>query len=294
VPDSLVAQLLTAAGALAVAQTDYARAIELYQGALSRLGSDGDARERLLVLYHLMRLANETGNVSDARARALQNLELCRVVGDKPGMARALNMLGTIDFYDGSEQAGVDWYNQSLVLYRETGDEQGAADVLNNLGEVARLRGDYEEAAALYRASLEPCRQLGDQSSMAITLSNLGYMALNVGDYAQARELFGESLVASRSLAAQRTIALGLFGMASALAGEGLMLDAARLFGTGQALVDRMHITLAPADRYDLGLYMSATRTALSEAEWSGAWAEGYAMEGWEAIEFALARSRAC
>ncbi len=292
-PTALTAKLLVEAGALAAVQSDYSRSILLYEHALGLLRQEDNPRERANVLYRLARLRNETGDSAGAQEAAVESLALYKTLGDRLGMAYTLNMLGTVNFYSGHEPEGIEFYNQSLALYRQMEDKQGAANVLNNLGEIARLGGDYRRAAALYRESLEPCRQLGDQTGIAITLNNLGYMALNLGDCAEARAHFTEGLKVCQSLGSPRTTALALYGMAGVFGLEGRFREAAQLFGTAQALTEKIKTNYAPADQADFERQIASVRSHMGEVAWSAAWDLGYYMHFDDAVLYVLSNAGA-
>ncbi|MBF6614580.1 MAG: tetratricopeptide repeat protein [Chloroflexi bacterium] len=290
-PTELTVKLLVEAGALAAIQADYSRSILLYEDALGLLRQEDNPRERANVLYRLARLRNETGDISGAREATLESLGLYKMLDDRLGMAYTLNMLGTVNFYNGHEAAGIEFYNESLALYRQMEDKQGAANVLNNLGEIARLGGDYRRAAALYKESIEPCGELGDQIGIAITLNNLGYMALNLGDCAEARALFTEGLKMCQNLGSPRTTALALYGLAGVFGLEGRLGEAAQLFGTAQALTEKINTNYAPADRADFERQIASVRSRMGEVAWSAAWKLGYSMHFDDAVLHALSNA---
>ncbi len=68
-------------------------------------------------------------------------------------------------------------YEASLRIRREIGDRAGIASALNSLGLIAYEQGSYASANALYEECLALCRELGHTIGIAVSLNNLGLMA---------------------------------------------------------------------------------------------------------------------
>ena len=100
-------------------------------------------------------------------------------------------------------------FEESLAIRRELGDKGGIAAALNDLGWVAWHRNDYTAARALSEESLAIWRELGDKEGIATSLNNLGLVAYFQGEYAAAHALYQESLALRRALGDKRGIAYG-------------------------------------------------------------------------------------
>ncbi|MGH3146477.1 MAG: response regulator transcription factor [Rubrobacter sp.] len=74
---------------------------------------------------------------------------------------------------------------------------------------------------------------------------------------------------------------------------RGMPIRAARLWGAAEALREQMGMALSKFDLAASGyeLELAAVRSALSEASFEAAWAEGRAMTPEQAIEYALSES---
>jgi hypothetical protein len=66
-------------------------------------------------------------------------------------------------------------------------------------------------------------------------------------------------------------------------------VHAARLFGAAEALRAAIGSPIPPIERAEYERAVAASRTALGEAAFAAAWAEGRAMTLERAVEFALA-----
>jgi tetratricopeptide (TPR) repeat protein len=71
------------------------------------------------------------------------------------------------------------FYEEALKRYQEIGDRRGMAYALNNLGLVSGDQGDWSEARTFYEQSLSLGRELEDKPGMSIWLYNIAISALN-------------------------------------------------------------------------------------------------------------------
>jgi tetratricopeptide (TPR) repeat protein len=249
IPPAVRAKALCGAGTLARVQGDYRRALNLLEGSL----------------------------------------EVWRELGDKRGIALALNCLGTTTYNQGNLEQAAQYGEESLALCRELSDLWGIASALNSLGELARCEGDYTQAQSLYQESLALRRTLGNKIGTAVTLHNLGHVALYREDHIQAGALFSEALSVAHEIGDAQCIAECLTGLAGVLVAKKIVLDAARLFGAAEGLLDAIGAGLEPADRAGRDKSLSAARNdSVDEAAFVAAWAEGRAMTLEQAVEFAL------
>jgi tetratricopeptide (TPR) repeat protein len=145
------------------------------------------------------------------RARAFYEdaLAIHRSLGDRLGVAAALNGLGNVAVGEGDLQAAEVLFQQNLSTSREIGDTRMIAASLMNLGVVLQLLficGDTDRlegalrAHGLYLESLGHYRKLGDRHGMALALENLGAVAPYRGDYPGAQAFLEESLTLRREL----------------------------------------------------------------------------------------------
>ncbi len=140
------------------------------------------------------------GNPDQARKQLEQGLQAQRQLGNRPGVAQALNHLGNVALTHARYDQAQAYFEESLDLRRELDDRPGLAALFNNLGVVAVGRGDYEEARKALEQSLQLRRELQDQIGITNTLINLGEVTRFQGDYSQARALYEQGLRIARAL----------------------------------------------------------------------------------------------
>ena len=181
------------------------------EGLLAR--TDGDAGLAALRATAFGRLGTLASRLRDFE-RAIdcyeQSLVLSREVGDRRGVALALDNLGYLANDRGDRSRAETLLAESLAIYRELGDGIGLAKALDTLGLIALLHGDHQRADALLGSSLAHSRAAGEEWLMAITLTNLGVLANHRRDYALARQRFEASLALSHAIGGNWLIPLDL------------------------------------------------------------------------------------
>lgn len=155
-------------------------------------------------------LATRQDDNTSGEAYAAESLALYRQIGDRRGMALALQNLGRAAYGQQRYDLAMQRNEESLALRRELGDTIGVARNLGNMGRIARFQGDFACASFLLDESARQSRALGDTSGLAISLGNAGHMARDRGDWAQALPLIEESLALYQALDDKRGIAIAL------------------------------------------------------------------------------------
>ncbi|MFL5626974.1 MAG: tetratricopeptide repeat protein, partial [Ktedonobacteraceae bacterium] len=154
-----------------------------------------------------------------------------------PIRVEALYGAGFMALVQGDDERAEELLGESLALFRQIGDKPGMAKALRILGNLANSRNTYGTARELLEEALELYRELADQRGMAFTREVLAQVAAFQGSYARARELLEENLVLYKTLDEKYNTAYPLYhlgrvhflarsdqGKARALAEESLSL----------------------------------------------------------------------
>lgn len=135
-------------------------------------------------------------------------------------LAEAVFGAGWLAWMQGDLTGAAPLFERSLGLYRQVGDKRGVARALNKVGDVAGWGRDFNTMEALYRESLLVSREAGDLQGIGARLSTLGTMEYSYGNYEQAREYYEESLQIKRALGDKRLIANTLIEIGQVVEGE--------------------------------------------------------------------------
>ena len=131
--------------------------------------------------------------------------------------AKALLAAARLSFMQSDYDRGKALAQESLALFRELGDKRGIALALNRLGIAAWRRADFPTARVLMEEDLALYRELGNPDRIAWSLFALGLLNIKQGEYSRASASFEEGLALFRRLENKRGIAATLTQMAAAL-----------------------------------------------------------------------------
>jgi tetratricopeptide (TPR) repeat protein len=176
------------------------QALALHQTALAAARQTGDRPGQARALMLLSTMQGQTGDYSAATASATRARELYRDLGDRVGQGDALNGLGLLHRVIGDYPAAAAYYRQALGLFRDAANLAGQAGVLNELGDLQTLTGDYLAAAASARQALELFRGLDHRLGQGDALLGLGTIYRLTGDYAAATTALQQAMALYREL----------------------------------------------------------------------------------------------
>ncbi|HEY5385165.1 MAG TPA: adenylate/guanylate cyclase domain-containing protein [Acidimicrobiales bacterium] len=146
-------------------------------------------RQRAELFGWYGRFCQEGGKHRQAIKWCTQAVEQAEAVGDKETTADALRIIDWAKMDLGQLQEPVNW-QRALLLFEEVGDLPGQAGVLNMLGGFAYFKGDWDEAVALYRRAQATARRTGNAVMDAFYVFNIGEIALEQGRLDEAEEAF--------------------------------------------------------------------------------------------------------
>ncbi len=258
--------------------------------ALARSG-DLPPDARRTAMHGAALLAWRQSDYGRATALASAALDESRAAGDKIGMADALVHLGLVALR-GEEDfpAATTLLEEGLVLAKEAGDRWRTAMNLAQLSAVARYRGSYDVAIARAEEARDILEAMGSREMFPYILRLLGHALVARGDLDQAAERYSESLgrFQHRRYGPTWSVAECIEGMGAIALARGQAERAARLL----AVADHFRQTRGyPRRSFDNRRYaeqIAAVRTALGDATFASASADGRKMTLEEAVDYAL------
>ncbi len=154
----------------------------------------------------------------------------------------------------------------SLLLYRDAGDRAGVARLLQTLGSAAREQGRYARAEELHQESLKLFQELGDRWGVASARGYLGFAAWLQGDHGRAERECGAALDVFRDLGEAEGSAWALLSLGVAAQYRGELERARRLLGESRALAERIGFREGVAwAAHELGLVALRQRDPAAE-----------------------------
>jgi predicted ATPase/transcriptional regulator with XRE-family HTH domain len=192
--DRVLVAALNAQGLLARARGRYAEAARHHEEAHALAAALGDRVGVASALNGLASAAAFTGDTARFRTLAEQSVAVFRDLEDARGLAEALLSL-MWHATNAADPTQVEALGQeALALFRALGDTGRMAEALFVLGVTAQFQGQHERATALHEEGLAVRRWRGDERGATAQLSALGQIALQQGDHARARALLEETL----------------------------------------------------------------------------------------------------
>ncbi|MDP9411691.1 MAG: tetratricopeptide repeat protein, partial [Actinomycetota bacterium] len=288
-PPASRAKALTAAGDLAFLQSEYDLAGERLQEGLALCQTLGDRRGIARAVQLLGSIEREQGRYARAEAFHEESLALWEELGEDWGVAQSLNYLGFVAWLREDYDRAAELCTRALGMFRRLGDGEGIAWSLIMLGTASLYRGDRDRAALL-EEGLALSRQVGYREGVAWVLNELGVLARRERRPERAETLLRESLGLHRDLGDRWRTASLLEELAGTAGVLGRFERAAILFGAAEALRDALSDPVPPCERADRERDVAAVWTGMEGGSLREAWAAGRAMTLEQAYEYALTR----
>jgi non-specific serine/threonine protein kinase len=227
-----------------------------------------------------------------ARELAEQAVAENRAAGDRPRLAWAFIDLGLVAMRSDQDFTGATvLFEQALAIGRAEGQRWLIAMALAQLSAAARYEGRYDVAVARIEESAAIFKAMGDLGQLAYAYRLLGHALLERGDMEAAQRWYIESLRHSeRGRRGPTWSAMEcLEGIARILLAHGRCGAAARLFGAAETFRQTRGYPRGVADEERHAAHIAALRTALGEAHFEQATAEGHRLALEDAIFSAFA-----
>lgn len=224
---------LDTAGVLAWMQGDSASARSHHERSLEDFDRIGERPGVARALNCLADVARSMGDYRTARTRHEESLSIARELGNRRRMIAALVGLGNVALEQHDYASSKTFNEEALSMLRDIGDRWGMAVALMNLGNVASCRGDRAKARECYDESLGIHRDLGNRAGTMLVLLNLGHLILDQGDERATIDAFTQALAIARELGDRRCEAAALEGLAATAAHAGDLRTAETYYGQG-------------------------------------------------------------
>jgi DNA-binding CsgD family transcriptional regulator len=225
-----------------------------------------------------------------AMAALEEAIPLYEDLGDRFGAAIALGNLGYVVIHGDYRERVPAFVQEAEALMKGDLDGHARAFLRTLVASVAIAGGDFDSAVSQLEGSLALRRELGDPRAVSMSLLSLGEAELNRGNIDRGAALLEEGARKTRDLGDRFGTAHFVLDLGNVSALREKPIRAARLWGAAEAQRKRIGTSLSSFDLAASGYErnVAAVRSALDEAAFDTAWAEGRAMSFERAIEYAL------
>ncbi|HPE35399.1 MAG TPA: tetratricopeptide repeat protein [Bacteroidales bacterium] len=147
-------------------------------------------------ILKLNKLANSLRSSDPASAKkyALEALKLADENAKTTEGAKALRILGDVNYLTGFYDSSIAYYHQAAAKFLLTDNAKGLAHTQNNLGIVFLERNQYDSALNYFNQSLITKKALNDSSGISKSLINIGTIYVNKGDFTMAFAAYEEAM----------------------------------------------------------------------------------------------------
>jgi DNA-binding CsgD family transcriptional regulator len=140
------------------------------------------------------------------------------------------------------------------------------------------MQGEPDLACELVEKSVALLKEVGDRGALVDALIILARIVTCQGNIAAAGQLYEESLAILRevgSFSFGPTVAAYLEGWGAMVAARGEPAEAARIWGTAEALREAIGAPMPPIDRNNYEQMVALARAQLEEQTFSALWIQG-------------------
>ena len=291
-PTELLARATMTLGTLLHGMGDFAGAAAIFSDrTLAAYRSLGDRRGIAVALNALSLARGSAKQIELARASLQDALSIWRELGDEQAAARTLSNLAVLALEDGDVDRAGELFEQVRSTCDRIGDAAGAAWAINFKAEVEQARGDQHAARALYAASLARFQAIGDTWGTGDSLLALAQIAGTLGDRAEARRLLVEAHRVFDAVDDIRGTVRVIEAFARLAAEAQDAPRALKFAGAAAAARQRLSMPLPPTQRQALDRVLDDVRQRAEGQNLGGAWMEGWSMSVDEAIQSAIVPS---
>jgi predicted ATPase len=187
------------------------------------LAMDGNGRsiDRARAMWGAGFIRAIGGDQTRAEALLHGSLELARALGDGSMVARALDILGLLAFFENDLVRARASFEESIGYARAADDRWCLADVLGTLGSIYPLQGEFALAKQAGAEGLAIARRERDLQGMRMALFGLALTDVRLGELSSARALAEEGLGICRQIGDRFFCSYFLWILASVAVEEG-------------------------------------------------------------------------
>ncbi|MDG6221503.1 MAG: tetratricopeptide repeat protein, partial [Candidatus Thermoplasmatota archaeon] len=153
------------------------------------------------------------GQYDDALFQYEKSMEIMDSVGNKWGVAMAVNNIGLVCRRKELEKA-LGCYKQGLDLLEEIRNKWGIAVSLGNIGEIYFIMGNLDKALEYSERGLDISMRMGDKWNAGIALGTIADIKLQRGDLDGAQEIYEKNLAEYLEIEGKRGVIYSLCGLA--------------------------------------------------------------------------------
>ncbi|HXG87470.1 MAG TPA: protein kinase [Vicinamibacterales bacterium] len=264
----------------------------LNRAAVEAYRTLGDRRGMAVALNAIGVCQHSLHRNAEARRDFEEALVIWRELGNEQAAARTLVNLAAVSVDAGEVPRAIELYGQVRVACDRIDDHSGAAWAINFEAQVQAGRGEHEVARALYAEALRRFHTIRDAWGAGDSLLALGHIALAIGDGVEARTQFAEAHTVFKGAGDIRGAVRVIEAFARLAARQRDATRALTLAGAAAALRQTLSVPLPSSERESLERVLDTVRQSADDQEASAAWMAGWSLSAEDAVHYAISGSR--
>ena len=261
--------------------------LERIREALDR-DPDGLAEDRGPALLWGTMIALKQGDLETAQQLADKKKQLHTSLEDESGVARSVNLLGSVATADGRYDEARALLEQAKSIHERLGDDSGLQSSLHNLGLLAMDQRDFARARQELESALGISEKVGLERAIANNLCDLAFAELGDG-IVSAHSRFREALAAAAQLGWKENVAYSFVGCSAVAVAAELLEPAAQFLGQADRLCEDLRLNLETYARAVADQVERELRSRLAEERFEALRAEGRLLSMEDAVSEAFA-----
>lgn len=220
------AEVMQTFGRLAMAHSNFSRALECFQQSLTLYEQANMPRGVALERGYIGVVFLNMGDYSRAAELLREALQLAEALHDDLLVAETLNDLSFTYVQAGEPDLALSSLSRCLKIFRVLGDEQRLSWALDSLGQAYLLKGLKEEALACIMGAVEMANRQGNWRDVTRFKQSAGEAYRAMGDSYRAQVMFKDELDLARQYGQLGEECSALFSIAELYLADGHSLDA--------------------------------------------------------------------
>ena len=256
-------------------QGHYREGLRWLDRALERSShTASSARVRALVAAGMLAIAQ--GDYARAAIFSQEGVALARALDDPLLVGKALAVAGFLAYRRGEYRQAEDLLDEGYRILRHLGSDvpEALPDMSTSLlilGHTALVQEQFERAASYHERALELAQLAGNEWGACEALAALGADSYCTGDFATAAARYVASLGRSRHLQHPLLVGTVLHGLAGVAAAADQPMTGARLLGAAEEILAAVRAPMHPRDRPVLERALAALTNKLEPEQLAAA-----------------------
>jgi len=227
-------------GGMLMGQGDLSGSRALYKQALATFHAIGDRRGEAAALTDLINIDwLQAGDLPQVERELKELQALDTEVGDRSGIAWALNGIATVAWDQGDLSRSMVLHREALAISREIEKPGWEAWTLEGIGDVLHSQGDLAAAKRSYEDAIAISKKIKNEGGEARQLNALSGVLFDMGNLAEAGKLASQAMAIQQQLGEGETRAESALSQADVLIASGRAEEAASLSREAEAEFQR-------------------------------------------------------